>query len=152
MAILLVLGVAALVAGLLAIGLSAPTRVWEAAMLRLGERLQTEAITQGRHQVGTPADGADPHAPGPAPPAVRSSRTAAPPASGLIDRMIDSVIEGLRRLIGTRGFPRTALRILGAVLILVAVVCLLLGTLVGKSQSSEEDGARPQEVPAALRT
>ena len=153
MAALVVLGVMLLVAGVAALGLSLPERAWDRAMARLGARIRAEAITQstsapplnaGPQAIGQPRGEVDRSRPV-APP------TPAPPATSLLDSVIDTIIEVLRRLIGSRGFPRRALRVLGVILIAVALLFFLLSSLIGQSHSgSEHDDIGPRHpVPAA---
>ena len=151
MAALVVLGVMLLVAGVAALGISLPERAWDRAMARLGARIRAEAITQS---TTAPPMNAGPQAIGQPPGEVDrpvAPPTPAPPATSLLDSVIDTIIEVLRRLIGSRGFPRRALRVLGVILIAVALLFFLLSSLIGQSHSGgEHDDIGPRHpVPAA---
>jgi hypothetical protein len=152
MAALVVLGMMLLVAGVAALGISLPERAWDRAMARLGARIRAEAITQS---TSAPPIDAGPPAIGRSPGEVDRSRpvappTPAPPATSLLDSVIDTIIEVLRRLIGSRGFPRRALRFVGVILIAVALLFFLLSSLIGSHSGGEHDDIGPRHpIPAA---
>jgi hypothetical protein len=146
--VLFALGMLALVGGITAIAISLPERAWNEAMLRLSARLQLEAP----RPVDAPA--AEPVHPSRALPAeatreldrpsASASKVSTPEAHSPLDRTIDLVIELLRRLIGTRSFPRTALKVLGLILILAAVACFVMGSLIRQGEVDNEGVAPPR--------
>jgi hypothetical protein len=153
------LGVLALAAGIAAVLISLPDRAWQRAMVRLSERLRDQGLNPLPRSTSPAAAELDHRSTVPAPSG--SSLTgrsvspepgppSAPAAESLLDRVIDGVIEALRRMIGTRGFPRTALRVLGVLLLVFAMACFVLGSLVNQGERDNEEGAR-SSAPSAER-
>lgn len=137
------LSVIAFAGGVAAILISLPERAWQGAMLRLSARLQLESRaslpdTREAERESARAGVAHTSHPAELARADGSSKIDAPPAHTLLDRAIDAVIEILRRIIGSRGFPRSALRVLGLVLILLAVFCFVMGNLIGQGEADNE--------------
>lgn len=148
--VLFALGMVALIGGVAAILISLPGHAWNAAMLRLSARLQLETRRPIEPPPARPGQRsrALPSGAGEALDRVptSTSKIPAPPAQSRLDHTIDVIIEVLRRMIGTRSFPRTALKVLGLLLILAALACFIMGSLIGQGESDNE-GLAPRCVP-----
>ena len=136
---LYVFGVVVLAAGIAAVALSLPDRAWNDAIVRLNARIRAERDEHGE------LPGADQELTdgGGLVPAARAAIANPTVRTTWLDGVLDLVIEGIRRGISSRGFPRTTLKVLGAVLIAVAVLLLVAATSFGGGGGGghhEEDG------------
>lgn len=151
--VLFALGMVALIGGIAAIAISLPEQAWNEAMLRLSARLQPEHPRPVDPPAAEPVQQSQALPPGATRELDRRSTSASkvstPQTRPRLDHTIDLVIEVLRRIIGTRSFPRTALKVLGLILILAAVACFVMGSLIRQGEADDEGLAPPRVAMVA---
>ena len=118
--------------------LAAPGRHWDRAMGRLRVRIRQDLTTLGHDRVAAGADGA----PQPLRPELPEGGSGPRPEtpSSFVDRSIDRFIDVLRSTIGTRAFPRAVALVVGAVLVLLAVLLFALAPSGGGGGESNDEG------------
>lgn len=139
MSSLSVLAVLVLVVGVGGLALAAaPSGRWESAMDRLHVRIRQDLATRGHDSVPAGTAGTSEASRAELPGAVPGSRAGAP--TSFVDRSIDRFIDVLRSTIGTRAFPRAVALVVGAVLVLVAILLFALSPSGGGGGESNDEG------------